>query len=209
MIVSCPTCSTHYSHLAESPLELGRCSKCDTRFPLSAQKRRYVVMPAAPANVPDPLLAAGAAEQTQLDLPTERAGAPATELPAGRFVDEPAELPAPSAPATEDADEDGFFGTGMNDDEALFGIDDGDPAEQAARAAAPASAAAERPIEERKPTHPIREALGVFLLAGLGGAAGFHGSSQFGFEPLNAVAAGLGVGLTLGWAWIRWAERKR
>ncbi len=88
---------------------------------------------------------------------------------------------------------DSMGGTQALNDEALVGIDE-------------TSTAAAEPAE--RPTHPVREALGVFLLAGLGGAAGFHGSLQFGFEPQKAVAAGLAVGLTLGWAWIRWAEHK-
>ena len=196
VIVSCPECSTHYSHADENALELGRCSHCDARFPLSGQKRRYVVMPAVQSGSPDPLLATGLAEtQTRVDRPAE-ATAEGVDFPA---------LPDAPAPEPGDAEDDGFFGTGMDDDEALFGIDETptDP---------PADAGPQVDIAEpteRRPDHPVREALGVFLLAGLGGVAGFHGATQFGFEPLKAVAVGLGVGLTLGWAWIRWAERKR
>lgn len=206
MIVSCPTCSTHYSHGGEGALEMGRCSRCDTRFPLSAPKRRYVVMPASPADRPDPLLAAGAAEQIQLDLPAEPSGPALHDAPGEPFSPEPVELPAPSAWERDDADDDGFFGTGMDDDEALFGIDGDGPVEQETPAATAAAAVAATKADRGQ--HPIREACGVFLLAGLGAAAGFHGSTEFGFEPQNAVAVGLGVGLTLSWAWIRWAERK-
>lgn len=203
MIVSCPACSTHYSHGDEEALQIGRCSQCDTRFSLSGQKRRYIVMPALSPDSPDPLLAAGLAEtQTHVDLPAETVALP-TPSRSMQDADFPV-LPDATAPESTDAEDDGFFGAGMDDDEALFGVDDTstDPPADAD----PEPAAAE-PAEFR-PTHPVREAFGVFLLAGLGGAAGFHGSLQFGFEPLKAVAIGLAVGLTLGWAWIRWAERK-
>lgn len=198
MIVSCPTCSTHYSHTAESALEIGRCSQCDARFPVSGQKRRYVVMPAVTPVTPDPLLAAGLAEtQTRVDRQAENE---APDLPA------PADG-IPSEPSGGQDDE--FFDGGMDDDDALFEVDEAaaespsvDPVEAAPDDPEPAPAT-------RRPSHPVREAIGVFLLAGLGGAAGFQGSLQFGLEPQKAVGVGLAVGLTLGWAWIRWAERKR
>ena len=208
MIVSCPTCSTHYSHGGESALEMGRCSRCDTRFPLSGQKRRYVVMPAVPADTPDPLLAAGAAEQIQLDLPAEPTGPPTREMPDEPFGPEPVELPGPSAREGDDAEDDGFFGAGMDDDEALFGIEEDGPLDGAETSTGAGPTVVAGVTVGREPRHPIREAFGVFLLAGLGAAAGFHGSTEFGFQPQNAVAVGLGVGLTLSWAWIRWAERK-
>jgi len=195
VIVSCPACSTHYSHACEDVLQIGRCSQCDTRFPLSGQKRRYVVTPAVSSGSPDPLLAAGVAEtQTAVDLPAETVALPS-------LTESMQETGFPAPPEGED---DGFFGTGMDDDEALFGVDD--PSTDLPVDAAPETDDAE-PAEIR-PAHPVREAIGVFLLAGLGGAAGIHGSLQFGFEPLKAIAIGLAVGLTLGWAWIRWAERK-
>jgi len=186
-------------------MEIVRCSKCDTRFPLSGQKRRYIVMPATPAGAPDPLLAAGIAEaETRVDRQAEGAAPPG---PAESMQVEMAPLPDAIPPESADAADDGFFGMAMEDDEALFGIDETSPDPSTAADPGPDTVLAEQ--VERRPTHPIREALGVFLLAGLGGAAGFHGSLQFGFEPLRAVAVGLAVGLTLGWAWIRWAERKR
>ena len=193
MIVSCPTCSTHYSHIAESALEIGRCSRCDARFPLSGQRRRYVVMPAERVGARDPLLAVGLAEtRTRVDRQAESEA-----------------LDVPTLP--DEAQDDGFFGSGMDDDEALFGIDESptDSAAELVEAAEAAPEAADAEPATRRPTHPVREAVGVFLLAGLGGAAGFHGSLQFGLEPQKAVGVGLAVGLTLGWAWIRWAERKR
>ena len=199
VIVSCPGCSTHYSHEVEGVLQIGRCSQCDERFPLAAIRRRYVVMPATPAGPADPLLAAGlAATRAQVDRPVDVPAPPAEPLP-------PTEDPTAPAAAETDADDDAFFGAGFDDDEALFGADEAtvDPAEAAEEQAAPVERG------RRCPTHPVREALGVFLLAALGAAAGFHGGLQFGFEPLKAVAVGLTVGLTLGWAWIRWAERKR
>ncbi len=198
MIVSCPTCSTHYSHSEEDVMQLGRCSRCDKQFPLSGRKRRYVVMPAVRSGAADPLLASGLAEtETQVDRRPETAASPAD-------VSVPRDFPLPETPVPPAGEDDGFFGAGTDDDEALFGIDE--TAESRAE-----ETVAERPARPRKsrPTHPFREAFGVFLLGGLGGAAGFQGSTQFGFEPLDAVAAGLAVGLTLGWAWIRWAERKR
>ncbi len=193
MIVSCPACSTQYSHADEGALQIGRCSQCDERFTLSGQKRGYTVMPAVRSGSPDPLLATGLAEtQTQVDVQAETVALP-TLSKSVQDVNFPA-LPDAIVPEPGDVENDGFLGTGMDDEEALVGID-----ETSTAAAEPA---------ERRPTHPVREALGVFLLAGLGGAAGFHGSLQFGFEPLKAVAVGLAVGLTLGWAWIRWAEHK-
>jgi hypothetical protein len=222
VIVSCPTCSTHYSHTTASASEIGRCSRCDARFPLASQKPRYIVMPAASTGAPDPLLATGVAEtETRVDRQAQRLSpdsAPATALEtaleaAPETALETAPLPDPMLPEPTDLDTDeehGFFGTGMEDEEALFGIDESAP-DAGSDVEVDAEAAADEIAEPavRQPSHPIREALGVFLLSGLGGAAGFHGSMQFGFEPLRAVAVGLAVGLTLGWAWIRWAERKR
>lgn len=198
MIVSCPTCSTHYSHSDADALQIGRCSRCDTSFALSGQKRRYVVMPAERSGPRDPLLAAGIAEtETRVDRPAGTIAIPA--------------LPDAVPPGFTDPEDDGFFGAGMDDDEALFGIDEtaaDSPLEADAGSDVETATVVAKPARSRK-SHPVREALGVFLLAGLGGAAGFHGSLQFGFQPLKAVAIGLAVGLTLGWAWIRWAERKR
>jgi len=210
VIVSCPTCSTHYSHTTESVLEIGRCSRCDARFPLANQKPRYIVMPVDSTGAPDPLLATGLAEtETRVD---RQARIPSPES-AETMALEMDPLPDPMLPDPLDVDsddDDGFFGTGMDDEEALFGIDETAP-DHGPDADVDAETAADEVVEPAaaRPSHPIREALGVFLLAGVGGAAGFHGSMQFGFEPLRAVAVGLVVGLTLGWAWIRWAERKR
>ena len=190
VIVSCPTCSTHYSHAGEGVLQIGRCSQCDARFPLSGQKRRYIVMTAVRSGPADPLLAAGLAEtQTQVDVQAQTVALP-TLSRSMQDVDFPP-LPDEIVPKPDD-------------DEAFFGSDD--PATASPTDPGPQADPAEP--AEHGPIHPVREAFGVFLLAGLGGAAGFHGSLQFGFEPLKAVAVGLAVGLTLGWAWIRWAERK-
>ena len=49
MIVSCPSCSMRYRYVApgaDAP-QIGRCSRCDTEFPLTAAKRSYVLIPAA------------------------------------------------------------------------------------------------------------------------------------------------------------------
>jgi hypothetical protein len=181
---------------------------------LSGQKRRYIVKPSAPTGTHDPLLATGVAEkQTQVDRQAENATPPVPSTPAEQIAIETAPLPDTMPPEASAAEDDGFFGTGMEDDEALFGIDESTSAPEVRAVADPVAEsdpdnAVAEPVK-RRPAHPIREAFGVFLLAGLGGAAGFHGSLQFGFEPLKAVAVGLAVGLTLGWAWIRWAERKR
>lgn len=196
MIVSCPACSAHYSHAAVGVLQMGRCSQCDARFPLSGQKRRYIVKPAVRSGSPDPLLAAGLAEtQTRVDVQAETVAFP-TRSKSMQDADFPP-LPEEIVSESGAAEDDGFFGIGTDDDEAFLGTDE--PSTGPPTDTEPA---------DRRPIPPVREALGVFLLAGLGGAAGFHGSLQFGFEPLKAVAVGLVVGLTLGWAWIRWAERK-
>jgi hypothetical protein len=155
------------------------------------------------------LLTAGVAEtHTQVDRQAESATLSMPPASSGQIAVDTAPFPDAIPPAATDAEDDGFFGTGKEDDEALFGIDESSsgPAIEAVAEHEPDTAAAQ---VKQRPLHPIREAFGVFLLAGLGGAAGFHGSLQFGFEPLRAVAVGLAVGLTLGWAWIRWAERKR
>jgi len=201
MIVCCPGCSTHYTHSEENALQMGRCSQCDERFPLTRPKRSYVLMPAGSA-AGDPLLVAGlAASEDQVDRQAAAAESdmlpPTVEMPASPDDDL---MPAPAPDADDDS---GFFSADMDDDQALFGMDEDEPQ--------PAEEAAAEPQAERSkgPAHPVREALGVFLLAGLGAAAGYHGSLQFGFEPLNAIGVGLAAGITFGWAWIRWAERKR
>jgi len=114
-------------------------------------------------------------------------------------------------PLEEEGDDEdsSFFGSGIDDDEALFGMDDEERALEAGVAEGELEECAEGAAVASRPSHPVRETIGVFLLSGLGGAAGFQGSLQFGFEPLNAIGVGLGAGLTLGWAWIRWAERRR
>jgi hypothetical protein len=198
VIVTCPGCSTHYSHAQEDTPQIGRCSQCDERFALSGLKRRYVVRPAVASGPPaDPLLVAALAEtETLVDRPAEVSAFPtlsgSMEIP---------DFPIEGAERIGDED-DGFFSSSL-DEEALFGIERATDAD-----VDPQKAAADEPAVHR-PAHPIREALGVFLLAGLGGAAGFHGSLRFGIEPLKAICLGLGLGLTFGWAWIRWAERKR
>jgi hypothetical protein len=190
VIVTCPGCSTHYSHAQEDTPQIGRCSQCDETFALTRPKRRYVVRPAVASAPGDPLLAAGLAETAALvDRPAADLGFP-PDFPL-------------DAPAGEE--EDGFFGPGMGDDEALFGFEAGPDADAEAQQVD----AQDDEAPARRPAHPVREALGVFLLAGLGGAAGFHGSLQFGIEPAKAIGFGLALGLTFGWAWIRWAERRR
>ena len=197
---------------------MARCSRCDARFPLTLPKSRYVLMPAK-ASVSDPLLAAGLhSSESRVDrpIPPATSGAPADTVGAEH------DLPARDADGDEGS---GFFN-------AEIGKDDR-PRQAGPDAAKPA------PKASRRSTRPLREAIGVFLLAGLGAAVGYHGSLQygfdpwnaigvellqFGFEPLNAIGVellqfgfepwhaigvGLASGLTFGWAWIRWAERKR
>jgi len=178
------------------------------------QKRRYIVKPSAPTGSPDPLLATGVAEtQTRVDRQAESATLTMPPAPSESISVEDPPLPDAIPLESTEAEDDGFFGAGTEDDEALFGIDESSSEPTVEAVAEPVAAggpdtAVAEPVKSL-PMHPIREALGVFLLTGLGGAAGFHGSLQFGFEPLKAVGVGLAVGLTLGWAWIRWAERKR
>lgn len=187
MIVSCPGCETHYSHAAVGSNKVGRCSQCDERFPLRTPKRRYRVV--SGAGPEDPLLAAGLdSTSEQIDLP----------LP------QPLETTAMDSSPAPGASEMDYFESGSDDDMALFGFDG-----EASEISEIEETSAESETQRQRPAHPVREALGVFLLAGLGGAAGFQGSIKFGVEPVNALAMGLGLGLTLGWAWIRWAERKR
>ena len=189
MIVSCPACATDYSHSAPETHQVCRCSQCDERFPLAAAKRSYRVLPGGLAKT-DPLLAAGVeSTQTQVDLPLQQE---ATVAP----------VVAAPAPQSESGDTD-YFASGTDDEMALFGFDV-EPEEDEQEDVEP-----QADVRPDRPAHPVREALGVFLLAGLGGAAGFEGSLKFGVEPVEAIAMGLGMGLTLGWAWIRWAERKR
>jgi len=200
VIVTCPGCSTHYSHEHEDTPQIGRCSQCDERFALSGVKRSYVVRPAVASGPPtDPLLVAALAEtETFVDRPATAAG-PSAPPASMEIHDFPIE--GPDRIGDEDG---GFFGTSMEDDEEIFGMEGAPDA-----GAEPQEAPSDEELATHRPVHPIREALGVFLLAGLGGAAGFHGSMRFGFEPLKAITFGLGLGLTFGWAWIRWAERKR
>ena len=196
---------------------MARCSRCDARFPLTLPKSRYLLMP-ADASVSDPLLAAGLhSSESQVDRPIPPATSDAPPDTVGAEHDLP----------TRDADGD----EGSGSFNAEIGKDD--PRQAGAHAAKPA------PKASRRSTRPLREAIGVFLLAGLGAAAGYHGSSQYDFDPLNAIGVellqfdfeplnvigvellqfgfepwhpigvGLAAGLTFGWAWIRWAERKR
>ena len=191
---------------------LARCSKCDESFSLETPRASYLIRDLAP-NVgqiqspqPDPLLAEGMPTSEQIDRPAIDSIAPveaAMPIPEPEIAPQPSDFPDEPSEGDED---DGFFSDGMDDDEALFGMDESAEATASDADVEVDEAAAERP---RTPAHPVREALGVFLLSGLGGAAGFQGSLQFGFEPLNAIGVGLGAGLTFGWAWIRWAERKR
>ena len=186
MIVSCPGCSTHYSHREDDALRIGRCSECDETFALSAPKRRYVVMPAVTSGRHDPLFAAGLAEtRTQVDRPAGTDG-------------------FPTMSDSMQVEDEGSFGSEFNDDEALYGTE-----ETSQEGAEANEADADADAATRRPANPIRELLGVFILTGLGAAVGYHGSLEFGFAPLNAISAGLGLGLIFGWAWIRWAERKR
>jgi hypothetical protein len=145
-------------------------------------------MPANGARPADPLLAAGLDETAALvDRP------------------DPSLQPAPEPSVWSDpAADEGFFGNSLGDDEALFGMDDA--GETTPSAPAPEEA---QETAKARPVHPMRETAAVFLLAGLGAAAGYQGSIEFGFELINAIGVGLGVGITFGWAWIRWAERKR
>jgi hypothetical protein len=192
MIVSCPACETHYHHAHQGAHQTGRCSQCDETFPLEGAHRRYLVTPAQTSAQADPLLATGLEETAAMvDRP------------------DPSLMPGPAADfdasvAPDRAVDDGFFGSSMGDDEALFGMD-----EAADEAAAEPDFEAVAEAVPSRPNHPVRETAAVFLLAGLGAAVGYQGSIEFGFELLNAIGVGLGVGITFGWAWIRWAERKR
>ena len=188
MIVSCPACATHYHHVDEGSVITARCSQCDEAFPLEGQKRRYVVT-SDPTPQTDPLLTAA------LDVT-----APLVDRPDPSLIPQPSEVDDTATAADE-----GFFGDSLGDDEALFGMEDSADSADSDPAAAEE---AESPRKSR-PAHPVRETAAVFLLAGLGAAAGYQGSIEFGFELLNAIGVGLGVGITFGWAWIRWAERKR
>lgn len=101
MIVLCPSCSTHFRHepALHSAATFGECSRCDERFPISAPRRSYVLLPrrAAAGRAPvagydDPPLAPRAARTRPepAPVPAKVAAArpgPAPGLPQSSFAE--------------------------------------------------------------------------------------------------------------------------
>jgi len=184
VIVNCPACQTRFRYANEGTAALvGLCSQCDESVPMQPMKRQYIILRGEGSGA-ERRVAIGMDDPSlapRLQAAQSRVAATATSEDEGAFDLPPFPI--------EGADPFGLGG-------------DGAPTAQQAEAA-PAPVAAPREASAGPDGGLI-----AILLGATGLAAGYHGALWQQAEPLTGAAIGGVIGLSLGWAWIRWVNRK-
>jgi hypothetical protein len=156
-----------------------RCSRCDHLFPLAGAKRTYVLLP---SRRPARQFTGDGGLNIGMDDPR------LAEQLASNALNAAAHQPTAMSYSTMA-------------EEAV----DPPPEVSADRAAAPVL----EPAQPQTRHRPLRGLLVAVLLASIGTAAGYYGALEQQLDPLRWAPVGAAVGLVFGWAWVRWAARRR
>ena len=224
-MISCPSCRTRYRMPVQtSPMTTqAHCSRCDQRFPLASERSAYRISRAtgevatrsagATLNIglDDPTLAphvsnsalsaAGTADAMTYRVVAQPA---APEIPPlvdpsdspSETVALPMLTPEQLAGPAPDRAADALLGA---DSEAMLGDGDGPPQSDSA-------SDAEAPVGFPKPrnrANAFSETLIALFGAVAGAAGGYYGAPYLDGDMMTWTTAGCGVGLVVGWVWIR------